>query len=213
MEYTIEQLEHMFKLGYPIQYRQLYTDKWSDNNNPAWSPNFEYRVKPGIHKISLKNNEMKQLKIQIPEGHEVDTEKSDLSKGLIFFKLIKYKYPMSRKEMDDNLTPYFIDSQGQIHSTYANDINNLSTESRAEAFLALMQLVELRDAWNKIDGFIDVEWEVFSKVKYVILISNGLITGNIQRNLSRVLYFGSEETRDLFLKTFKHLLEQAKELL
>jgi len=36
---------------------------------------------------------MKNIKIQIPTNHEIDQEKSDLSKGLVCFKEVKKQLP------------------------------------------------------------------------------------------------------------------------
>ena len=88
----------------------------------------------------------------------------------------------------------------------------LSSLSRAEAFLALMQLVELRDAWNKVDGFV-VDWKDYIQLKYIIETTHDIISIDTDTEIKSVLAFGSAETRDKFLSTHKLLIEQAKELL
>ena len=86
----------------------------------------------------------------------------------------------------------------------------LSTKERAEAFLALMQLVELRDAWNgDFDPEISKgEKKLFAINKYgdTILTSEGYFSVG-------VLYFGKRLLRDKFAEQFKDLIETAKELL
>lgn len=154
---------------------------------------------------------MNELKIEIPEGYEVDQEKSNLVKGEIKFKKIEKKYPLSIKEVKDR--NWYIDSIGIIGKVlYEHDINQVSSESRAKAFLALMQLVELRDCWNKVDGFIP-DWTKSVQNKYTIENFKNGILKDTRIYVSTPLYFGSNETRDLFFETFRDLIEEAKELL
>ncbi len=90
------------------------------------------------------------------------------------------------------------------------DINQVSSKERAEAFLALMQLVELRDACNEIDGGKNMDGlgNVYSIIN---------VYGNIKPDFfvtnDRVLYFRKKSTRDWFLEEHKELIEQAKELI
>lgn len=88
----------------------------------------------------------------------------------------------------------------------------LSSQPRAKAFLALMQLVELRDAWNKVDGFV-VDWKDNKQFKYCIILSHGNLSFKKQSNHQNVLYFSTWETRELFYDTFRPLIEEAKELI
>lgn len=152
----------------------------------------------------------KEIKIIAPEGYEIDKVNSTFE--CIKFRETKNKYPTSLKEISNRL--YFINSFGAIEKvvTQHKDINQLSSKERAEAFLALMQLVELRDAWNKIDGFV-VDWNNASQTKYTIIFRNSVICDDEAIHINRVLYFGSRTTRDLFSLTFRELIETAKELL
>lgn len=154
---------------------------------------------------------MKNLKIEIPNGYEIDQDKSDLSIGVVAFKKIKSKYPLNVKEIEDKRN-FYISDKGVIFETECKDLNNLSTKSRAKAFLALMQLVELRDAWNKIDGF-KADWSNSNQYKYIIGFSNNDLYINAYFTSNCLLAFGSTETRNLFLEKFKDLIEEAKELL
>lgn len=158
----------------------------------------------------------KSLSITCPEGFEIDIEKSDLTKGLVLFKKTEPKYPLSIKEVKNRF--HFIDINGVIHSLSDNnsddnnDPNNLSSESRAKAFLALMQLIELRDAWNKIDKS-NIDFTNIHINKYSINVFKNVIGIDTVVGQNQVLSFGSKETRDLFLETFRDLIETAKELL
>jgi hypothetical protein len=154
---------------------------------------------------------MEELKINIPEGYEIDKKNSTFE--CIKFKKLSPKYPTNIVQIEDR--KWYIDANGDIESTSNSndDLNNISTKERAEAFLALTQLVELRDAWNKIDGFV-ADWTNVHQYKYDLCIKNNEIQST-HKNTSQKhqLYFGSVGTRDLFFGTFKDLIETAKELL
>lgn len=157
---------------------------------------------------------MKQFNINIPKGYEIDLEKSDLKQGVIFFKEMKKQYPTSVNKVSGR--PFYMNSYGDICENYSPpSINHVSNENRAKAFLALMQLVELRDAWNAIDGCTeeDFDWENSTQSKFCIYLERNEISGTTFYILYKVLHFGLRETRDLFLKTFKDLIEEARELI
>jgi hypothetical protein len=152
---------------------------------------------------------MKELKITPPDGYEIDKENSTFD--CIKFKSIEKKYPM-RIEDVPNRTCYLGISGGIYTNARDNAPINVSTKERVKAFSALMQLVELRDAWNKIDRF-KVNWCNTSQSKYCILCQNDRIIPTTHQDVACVIHFGVYTTRNLFLETFKDLIEQAKELL
>jgi len=152
----------------------------------------------------------KSVKITAPEGYEIDTINSTPDE--IVFKKVKLAnlYPMSVRDIP--CRKHYITTNGDVNiTTRSNDINQLSTASRARAFLALMQLVELRDAWQKVDNkFIDYS-SYFNK--FTILNGVDGIVKGITLHIPRVLAFSLRATRDKFAETFKDLIEEAKELL
>lgn len=155
-----------------------------------------------------KEMETKEINIEIPEGYEVDKDKSTFTN--IVFKPIEKKYPTSIKEVKGRNVNFDVD--GFINVTVCDYDTNLSTTERAEAVAALIQLLELRDAWNKIDGF-EVDYLDEEQLKYVIYIDGDKITSGSTFYGKEILSFGSDKTRDLFLGTFKDLIETAKEFL
>lgn len=157
-------------------------------------------------KTNELNNKQMELKIEVPQGFEIDKDKSTFEK--IVFKEIENKLPMSVEEIPNR--NWYIAAKSEIKQlNTAYDKNNLSTKERAEAFLALMQLVELRDAWN---GDWKADWNNSEK-KYLIFVSRGDITKFANSVSNTVLHFKSEQLRDQFAEQFKDLIEQAKELL
>lgn len=159
---------------------------------------------------------MKSTKITPPEGWEVDEEKSSFTE--IFYKPIKSKYPLSVMELPYG-ERFYINEHSQIYSTNKlsltrdfGDLNLCSTKERAEAILALIQLVELRDAWNRVDGFV-ANWEIDKQCKYSICIKLNNIETVEYSFSNTVLHFGKASTRDLFLETHRKLIETAKEFI
>jgi len=123
------------------------------------------------------------------------------------------KYPTTIEEVKGR--KWSITNVGRVIQliTPSKDINDLSTESRAKAFLALMQLVEYRDAWNEIDGFV-VDWDSgYNQDKYIFKVVCNELEKYTAHKIQSALYFGSEETRDKFMEQFSDLIEEAKELL
>ena len=150
---------------------------------------------------------MKHLEITVPEGHEVDKENSTFEK--IVFKKIRGEYPQKVYEIRGR--NYYISTQGIVKKVKGDrGINNLSTKSRAEAFLALMQLIELRDAWNEIDGGKEWNW---GSLNHIICVDRKEIRVASYSEDYAVLHFRKEKTRNLFFETFIDLIEQAKELI
>jgi hypothetical protein len=89
------------------------------------------------------------------------------------------------------------------------DKNFIKGESRAKAFLALMQLMNLRDEYRQ-------GWEPNygdHSDKYVIICHKTAITCGTFRQYNAILSFQSADIRGKFLKNFRELIEQAKEFI
>lgn len=87
--------------------------------------------------------------------------------------------------------------------------NILPNKATAEAFLALMQLVQLRDCYRL--GW-KPDWKE-KTVKQNIICFEGVLITDWSVSVQYVLSFQSEEIRDEFFKNFKDLMEKAKELI
>ena len=153
-----------------------------------------------------------ELKIDIPEGYEIDKEKSSFEK--IVFKE-KCTYPKSWEEFCvNNKTKdkeYFISSGSKVFNTchvqdrdYDEDRNVCKTKEEAEAFLALIQLKRL---WHEyVDNysgkvvdyyFIDCVSNI-NGCEFIVLPSCSVI--------SKYLFkFPSRELAQEFLHNFKDL--------
>ena len=152
---------------------------------------------------------MKNVKIEIPKGYEIDESKSTFTN--IVFKKIEDKYPNSI--LDVKGRDWAIGGGEPFASpSDSDDIDQVSTKKSAEAFLALMQLVELRDAYNKVDGFM-VDWSDDKQDKFIIWVYIGELDLDCVCRVQYTLHFGKHSTRDLFFERFKDLIEIAKPLI
>lgn len=164
---------------------------------------------------------MKELRIEIPKGYEIDV--FDKNTGKVSFKKIKDKYPTTIEDLGSRVGTYCINQASSIvHIKAPNkcilnsslyDKNIIDTKEEAEAFLALIQLRRFANAWNKIDNNPTKKYFISLKLedgynKNVIVVSGIGIT-----SISSMLSFGSFAIANSFRVEFRDLLEQAKILL
>ena len=153
--------------------------------------------------------ETKQIKISelVPQGYEIDKKQSTFEN--IILKPIEVKLPLHVQYIPNRF--FYINSIGTVirNDNGYQTANSLSTENRAKAFLALMQLVELRDACN---GDWKPDWEN-SDYKYCIYFYRNKLEKCLRGNVSATLHFKTPEIRDKFAEQFKDLINEAKELL
>jgi hypothetical protein len=161
--------------------------------------------------IFKKKRIMKTLKIEIPNGFEIDKENSTFEQ--IVFKEIK-QLPESWEELEI-IEGYFVQGRDsecchvKKHATSENK-NIFSTEEQAKASIALSQLSQLREVYR--NGWVP-DWED-STNKYIISFrDNDIIYTSEYQRFNKFLSFQDEQTRDLFLENFKDLIEQAKPLI
>ena len=154
--------------------------------------------------------ETKEMKIQVPEGYEIDKENST-------FEKIVFKRKELPKSWEDLITVkgYCVTTFSKIEDcceecyTYKENKNIFPTREEAEACLALAQLCQLRDRYN--DGW-KPDWKDFEE-KFNIFYSENKIVKGFGYISSSVLAFKTKEIRDKFLENFRDLIEIAKPLL
>ena len=157
--------------------------------------------------------EAKEMKIQVPEGYEIDREKSTFE-SIVFKKVEAKELPKSWEGLKI-IDGFFVSNLGYIEKvsdnyTAANHNKNIfPTKEEAEACLALAQLCQLRDRYN--DGW-KPDWTDFT-MKPSIYFHKEIATTGENRSERTILYFRSEKIRDEFLENFRDLIETAKPLL
>jgi hypothetical protein len=157
---------------------------------------------------------MKQtIEIEVP-----DVYKAMYDEDIQEVEVVNPTLPKTWEEFCDNF-PF---KKGECVISYYGTIENVEAEERykqsgnvlpneetAEAFVALMQLVQLRDCYRQ--GW-KPDWKDGTE-KYVIVQYNNVLSYEVCQKISRVLAFQSVEVRNEFLNNFKDLVEQAKELI
>jgi hypothetical protein len=153
---------------------------------------------------------MKTFKIEVPNGYEIDKEKSTFEN--IVFKEVKKELPKTWQELGEIIRYYTHNNSDIFYAdciTTSRNRNLFATEEQAEASLALAQLSQLREVYR--NGW-KPDWTV-DKVKFCIGIVEDKIIETTYYQSSTFLSFQDEETRDLFLENFRDLIEQAKPLM
>ena len=148
----------------------------------------------------------KVLKINVPEGYEVDKEKSTFE-SIVFRVLPEKRLPESWEDMCE-VEGFIVDENSIItnlpFASVPRDRNrNLwPTLEEAEASIALAQLLQLRDRYNEHTGVFGDYWPL--PIEY----PRGL-------RESMVISFKNSELRDKFLSCpeIRKLIEIAKPLL
>lgn len=162
---------------------------------------------------------MKEIKITIPDNCEL------IKEGNSYIIKEKYTYPKSWEEFCDQYPitdqEYFIDASsaiGNITDTLRRldrkrridaDRNMCISKKEAEAFLALMQLRQLRKAWV---GDWKPSEENYYAICYSIYEEDEPVVARYS-TIKTVLSFPTEEMAEEFLECFRDLCETAKILL
>lgn len=128
--------------------------------------------------------ETKELKIQVPEGYEIDKENSTFE--CIKFRLIKkyiaYEDVCNKIFANDN-HPYFINNWGYIHKGLLPDWDdeilsnkNIATNrEQLKRILALNQLLNIAEYYNRLDT--TIEYDGVNQIYYISSISTKFIRG------------------------------------
>ena len=108
--------------------------------------------------------EEKKLKINIPEGYEIDKEKSTFEE--IIFK--KIEDPLAKlpktweeycKQTEGNVSYFWSGHNSILQSWFEGSYYEFVTEERVKQYVALGKLLQLRDYWVKgYDTFSYIVW-------------------------------------------------------
>ena len=143
--------------------------------------------------------ERKELKIEVPQGYEIDRQKST------FEKIIFKKIPENPKTWEEycslmkGKTVYYTNCNNITVSGFSDAHDKFVTKKRAEQFIALGKLLQLRDYW--IGGW-----------KPNLLNPTFAVKNNTVVNLIRItlpLTFPTKEMAEEFKECFSDLIKQA----
>lgn len=160
---------------------------------------------------SMYMNDTRTFTVQVPEGYEIDKEKSTFEQ--IVFKAVD-KLPRKWEDLK-TLNGFFVDTDSDVleHNTGRHadkDKNVFPTKEYAEAALALAQLLQLRQAWI---GEWKPDWKNENEDKYCITRIGDKLEINCMCLAYIIHSFPTKEMANDFLTNFKDLLETAKPLL
>ena len=156
--------------------------------------------------------EEKKLKINIPEGYEIDRENSTFEK--IVFKKVEdplAKLPKTWKEYckyaKDCKTYYGNPRQNNICGTrFDGFYNEFFTEERAKQYVSFGKLLQLRDYWVS-------NWknDLNNSVAVIYHFEGEIVNTNVskKRSLSYSLTFPTREMAQKFIECFKDLINEA----
>ena len=146
----------------------------------------------------------KELKIIPPIGYEIDRQKST------FEKIIFKKIPENPKTWEDycslmkGKTTYYTNCNTITVSGFSDAHDKFVNKKRAEQFIALGMLLQLRDYWVKRSKFKDAIG--------IFTWSDGLIVTNNCDINDFALTFPTQEMADKFITCFRDLIKQASPL-
>ena len=150
----------------------------------------------------------KELKIEVPQGYEIDRQKSTFEK--IIFKKIP-ENPITWEEycsLMKGKTVHYTNCNYITISGFSDAYNKFATKKRAEQFMALGKLLQLRDYWvggwrYNAPNFNDSVFAVF----YSVTSNDAQITNISYANLP--LTFPTKEMAQKFIECFEDLIKEA----
>jgi hypothetical protein len=151
----------------------------------------------------------KTIKTIIPEGWEIDKEKSTFEE--IVLKQSKKELPKRWEDLKE-VKGSWVDEDCTIRTNkyhVDNDNRNVfATEAQAKAAIALAQLSQLREVYR--DGW---KPKLSNGYKCIIQCVSGVLAEGVVVNTSYFLSFQSEQLAKEFLTNFRELIIEAAPLL
>lgn len=138
----------------------------------------------------------KELKIEVPQGYEIDRQKST------FEKIIFKKIPENPKTWEEycslmkGKTMYYTNCNNITVSGFSDAHDKFVNKKRAEQFIALGKLFQLRDYWVK--GYSEFRYAVYGEIVFKFVGPT-----------SYYLSFPTKEMAEEFKDCFSDLIEQA----
>jgi len=178
-----------------------------------WSLEFLSNCKD-IYLVKEENMETKEVKIKIPEGYEIDKEKST-------FECIKFKKKeVSWRSTETNNLNYInkisgytigvgsepLEVKNWLHTKFNRFL--FATEKQAKSALAMAQISQIMANDKRFGGVVtDEEWTKDSMIKYCIKRSGRYGYPEIVYKHYHFLAFHTKEQRDLFIEENEDLVK------
>ena len=143
----------------------------------------------------------KELKIIPPIGYEIDRQNST------FEKIVFKKIPENPKtweeycELTKGIPSFYSTLNGVDTNKYSGEYNEFTTKERAEQFIALGKLLQLRDYWVK--GYDTFSYIVWSNSRSMVSVCH---FGGVN---PYPLTFPTKEMAEEFKNCFSDLIKKA----
>ena len=155
--------------------------------------------------------EEKKLKINIPEGYEIDKEKSTFEE-IVFKKVdsisnLPETWEEYCKRTNGYTSYYCYPIDNKTHETkFDGFYNEFFTKERVKQYVALGKLLQLRDYWvgdwkNDSKNFVNVIYNLNGEIKNMGL--------SHKQSLNFPLTFPTREMAQKFIECFKDLINEA----
>nr|DAH58479.1 MAG TPA: hypothetical protein [Bacteriophage sp.] len=146
-----------------------------------------------------------ELKIEVPQGYEIDKEKSTFEK-IIFKKISENpktweEYCKLTKGSHSNYTDSTANMVNKDRFTGA--YNEFTTKERAEQFIAFGKLLQLRDYW--VRGYKEFKYALLVTRDEIILVYDW----SGYRTYPHILTFPTEKMAEEFKECFSDLIKKA----
>ena len=163
-------------------------------------------------KTNNKMEEEKSIKIQIPDGYEIDEAKSSFTE--IKFKPVGVKYPDSWEDafLGECMYGFYVRGQESKPFNYGqrealrDEKDVFKTEKQAKSSLAYAQLTQLM-ALPCYNGDWEADWNDDGQPKYVIYRESNQLEKENNYRFYEEIAFKSPEIRDIFLDKYQCLLK------
>lgn len=147
----------------------------------------------------------KKLKINIPEGYEIDKEKSTFEE-IVFKKVDSLSnLPKTWEEycsLMEGKTIHYPDYNYIIVRSFQDAYNMFETEERAKQFIAFGKLLQLRDYW--VRGYKEFKYALLVTRNENILVYNW----SGYRTYPHILTFPTEKMAEEFKECFSDLIKK-----
>ena len=148
------------------------------------------------------------MKIEVPQGYEIDRQKSTFEK--IVFKKIEHCKPTTWEEYckyaKDCPSYYGNPRKNNIFETrFDGFYNEFFTEERAKQYVSFGKLLQLRDYWVK--GYSEFRYAVYGDKL------DGTAICDWRDNINHPLTFPTREMAQKFVECFKDLMKKAHPLI
>jgi hypothetical protein len=161
----------------------------------------------------LKSQNSNQVTIQIPEGYEIDKEKTNFDENELCVKFKKKKDPKFRGS-ETPISGFYISNSSDIFSvngceSNSEDQNIFFTKKQAKSALAMAQISRIMAYDKRFGGAItDAEWKNEYLKKYVITRYEDQLSVYSCYTRYQFLAFHTKEQEELFLKENVDLVKQ-----